>query len=77
MFNGMPTHPILDQVLQLPPDERIRLIADAWASLTASPASVPVPDWHRDLLDDRLADASGDGSRSWDDVKRTARRSAQ
>ena len=54
----MPSHPILDQVLQLPPDERIRLIEDAWASLAASPESVPVPDWHRELLDDRLADAS-------------------
>ena len=70
----MASPPILDQVLQLPPDERIRLIEDAWASLAASPESVPVPDWHRVLLDDRLADVSEVGDRTWDDVKRSARR---
>lgn len=70
----MASPPILDQVLQLPPDERIRLIEDAWASLAASPESVPVPDWHRELLDDRLADVSEVGDRTWDDVKRSVRR---
>ena len=70
----MPSHPMLDQVLQLPPAERIQLIEEAWASLAASPESVPVPDWHRQLLDERLADPSEVGSRTWDDVMSAARR---
>ena len=73
----MSTHLILDQVLQLAPEDRIRLIEDAWASLAASPETVPVPNWHRTLLDARLADASEVGSRTWDEVKETARRHGQ
>jgi putative addiction module component (TIGR02574 family) len=73
----MASHPILDDVLRLPPDERIQLIEDAWESLAASPESVPVPDWHRELLDDRLADPTETGTRTWEDVKAKARRSTQ
>ena len=72
----MSTHPILDQVLQLAPEERIQLIEDAWASLAATPESVPVPNWHRTLLDERLADPNEVGSRTWDEVKAAARRHA-
>jgi len=49
-------HPILAEILRLPPAERIQLIEDAWESLAQNPEHVPVPDWHRELLDDRLAD---------------------
>jgi putative addiction module component (TIGR02574 family) len=73
----MSSHPILETLLLLPPAERIQLIEDAWESLAASPDSVPVPDWHRDLLDERLADPSEVGSRTWDEVKASARRSTQ
>ena len=73
----MSSHPMLEQLLQLPPAERIQLIEEAWASLAASPERVPVPDWHRQLLDERLADLSEVASRSWDEVKSTARRRAQ
>jgi hypothetical protein len=32
---------------------------------------VPVPEWHREILDERLADleARPDAGRPWDDVK--------
>lgn len=72
----MSTHQILDQVLQLAPEERIQLIEDAWASLAATPESVPVPNWHRTLLDERLADPNEVGSRTWEEVKAAARRQA-
>jgi putative addiction module component (TIGR02574 family) len=65
---------ILDEILRLPPDQRLRLVEDIWESLAASPQSVPVPEWHRQLLDDRLADPSEQPSRSWEDVKASARR---
>ena len=68
---------MLETLLRLPPAERIQLIEDAWESLAASPDCVPVPDWHRELLDERLADPSEVGSRTWDEVKASARRSTQ
>jgi putative addiction module component (TIGR02574 family) len=73
----MSAHPIVESVLRLPPAERIQLIEDAWKSLAVSPDSVPVPDWHRDLLDERLADPTEIGTHTWDEVKAKARRSAQ
>ncbi|CAN5890075.1 hypothetical protein BH11GEM2_BH11GEM2_00310 [soil metagenome] len=62
-------------MLKLPPAERIQLIEDAWESVAASPESVPVPDCHRDLLDERLADPTEIGTHTWDEVKARARRS--
>jgi putative addiction module component (TIGR02574 family) len=47
---------ILDEILRLPPEERIALLGDAWDSLAARPGEVPVPEWHIDELQRRLAD---------------------
>ena len=69
--------PILEEILRLPPDERLKLVEDIWASLAASPTDVPVPDWHRDLLDDRLVDEGEQATRSWDEVQANARRSRE
>lgn len=69
--------PILEEILRLPPDERLKLVEDIWASLVASPTDVPVPDWHRDLLDDRLVDEGEQATRSWDEVQANARRSRE
>ena len=45
-----------DDVLRLPPDERLQLVEDLWDSLAAEPSQVPIPDWHREALERRLAD---------------------
>lgn len=71
---GMSARPILEDILRLPPDQRLRLVEDIWESLAASPADVPVPDWHRELLDERLADPGEQPSRTWDEVQAAARR---
>ena len=65
---------LLDQILRLPPDQRLKLVEDIWDSLAASPADVPVPQWHLDELDRRLADPTERTSASWDEVKRTLKR---
>lgn len=70
----MSAHPMMDEILRLPADERLHLVEDIWASLAASPAGVPVPDWHRELLDERLADPQERATRTWDDVRANARR---
>jgi putative addiction module component (TIGR02574 family) len=62
-----------DQIMQLPPAERLQLVEDIWDSLTASPDDIPVPDWHREELERRLADPQEQATLSWDEVRRKNR----
>lgn len=71
---GMSARPILDEILRLPPDQRLRLMEDIWESLAKSPTEVPVLDWHRELLDERLADPGEETSRKWEEVRANGRR---
>ncbi len=41
------------EALNLPAQERIELVVELWDSL--APGEIPVPDWQRDLIGDRLA----------------------
>ena len=41
------------EALNLPAQERVELVVELWNSLT--PGEIPVPDWQRDLVRDRLA----------------------
>lgn len=43
---------------QLSPEERIELAMDLWDSLT--PDDVPVPQWHLDIIRERLAEDEQD-----------------
>jgi putative addiction module component (TIGR02574 family) len=47
-----------DEILRLPPEERLRLVEDIWDSLAADAGQIPVPDWHRRELDRRAAHPS-------------------
>jgi len=49
---------ILNEILQLPLDERLKLVEAIWDSIAATPEAVPVPDWHRAELDRRLGGAA-------------------
>lgn len=69
----MTSNALLEQILGLPPAERLQLLEDVWASLAKSEASVPVPAWHREELDRRLASVAEEPSLSWDEVQRRAR----
>lgn len=60
---------MLDEILRLPPDERLQLIEDIWDSLVVSSASLPVPDWHRVELDERLSDPTECATLSWKEVR--------
>jgi putative addiction module component (TIGR02574 family) len=59
------------EILRLPAAERLRLVEEIWDSLVLEPSSVPMPDWHRTELDQRLArhEADGDAVSTWDEVK--------
>jgi putative addiction module component (TIGR02574 family) len=60
---------ILNEILQMPVDERLKLVEDIWDSIAVAPEAVPVPDWHRDELDRRLDGASPGPNVSWDQVR--------
>ncbi len=47
---------LLKEILRLPPNERIELLGDAWDAITATPEDVPVPEWHVEELERRLAE---------------------
>jgi hypothetical protein len=37
-------------------EEKWEALETLWADLSSNPANVPVPDWHRTILDERLRD---------------------
>jgi putative addiction module component (TIGR02574 family) len=53
----------MSQALPLPPpgfdalsiDEQIDYLQSLWDHIAARPEDVPVPDWHREILSERLA----------------------
>ena len=48
------------EILELPVDERMRLVEVIWDSISAAPESLPLTDWQRDELDRRLAEYEAD-----------------
>ena len=65
----MSAHPLLAEILRLPPNDRLRLVEDIWDSLAASPSDVPVPVWHRAELERRLADPAEQATATWDTLR--------
>jgi putative addiction module component (TIGR02574 family) len=51
--------------------EQIDYVQALWDRIAAKDDRVPVPDWHREVVDERLADleANPEDSRPWEDVK--------
>ena len=67
-IEAMTPKALLDEILQLPADDRLRLVEEIWDSLASSPDQVPVPDWHRGVLDKRLAEPKPDYL-TWEQVQ--------
>jgi putative addiction module component (TIGR02574 family) len=44
----------LDEILDLPVPDRIRVVEEIWESIVAAPETLPVPQSQRDELDRRL-----------------------
>jgi putative addiction module component (TIGR02574 family) len=71
---GMTREALLAEILRLPQEERIELLGDAWDVIAASPDEVPVPEWHLDVLEKRLADPDPQYL-SWEEVRERLKRS--
>lgn len=56
-------------------DQRIELIGELWDSIPDSVEALPVPDWHREELERRLAKADADPEAAipWDEVRKRLR----
>ena len=48
------------QALALKPAQRLRLVQDLWDSFVAEPRDVQIPDEHKRLIDQRLAEHQAD-----------------
>ncbi len=54
----------------LPIEDQIDYVQALWDRIAASPERVPVPDWHKSILDERLADeARAEDSVPWEQVR--------
>jgi putative addiction module component (TIGR02574 family) len=70
----------MPQALPLPPpgfdalsvDEQIDYIQSLWDHIAARPEDVPVPDWHKEILAERLAAHRGDKDqgKDWEDFEK-------
>jgi putative addiction module component (TIGR02574 family) len=41
-------------------DEKIDYLQSLWDRIAATPETIPVPEWHREILDERLKDLKAD-----------------
>jgi putative addiction module component (TIGR02574 family) len=59
----------------LTPPQRLELITQLWDSMPDDMQGLPVPDWHREEIERRLAaaDAAPQGVISWDEARRQLR----
>ncbi|HZF11482.1 MAG TPA: addiction module protein [Thermoanaerobaculia bacterium] len=55
------------QVMELPEEERLEIADAIWVSLL-EPDAIPLPQWQKDLLEERLASADTEEGRDWEDV---------
>jgi putative addiction module component (TIGR02574 family) len=58
-------------IKQLSVAERLNLISELWDSIPDSLDELPIPDWHREELERRLAtaDADPDAAIPWEEVR--------
>lgn len=56
---------------ELPVEEKVQYVEALWDRIAAAPEEVSVPDWHRQLLRERLAEYRSDprGGRPWREVR--------
>ena len=62
---------VLDDILKLSVEDRIRLAEEIWNTIAAHPEAVPVSQAQREELDRRLDDLERhpDGGRSWEEFR--------
>lgn len=56
---------------ELSMEERLDYVQSLWDHISAEPSQVPMPDWHRTIVEERLAAHRADpgAARPWEDVQ--------
>lgn len=57
------------EISRLSPAEKILLVEELWDQIASSSTELPVPAWHREELDRRLASEANDAGRPWSEVR--------
>ena len=52
-------HPAMNQLTQLSVAERLELVQQLWDSIAESRDQLPINEWHRELVNARLAEFDG------------------
>ena len=63
---------IKQEALSLPEPDRLELAEALWASLNepgSSPGAQPLPDWQKQLLDERLQSSADEEGETWESVR--------
>ncbi len=57
-------------------EEKIDFVQSLWDRIASTPEQVPVPEWHKSILRERLAayQANPTNVRSWEDVRKEIER---
>jgi putative addiction module component (TIGR02574 family) len=65
----------IDQILELPPSERLAIAQEIWESVAEDSAAVPLTNAQREELERRWLDFEQrpDEGESWDEVKKSLR----
>jgi putative addiction module component (TIGR02574 family) len=60
---------------ELSVEEKLDYVESLWDRIAARAETVPVPDWHRELIEQRTHEgqAGSDNGRSWDDFREELR----
>jgi putative addiction module component (TIGR02574 family) len=60
-----------DEIRQMTVAERLELIGQVWDTLVETPEAIEVPQWHKDVLEERLAALARDpdAAQTWDEFK--------
>jgi len=53
----MAYHGVSSEILRLPPEERIEFLGEAWDAIAATQKDVPIPEWHVEEVERRLAES--------------------
>ncbi len=71
----------MSKTVQVPPpgfddlsvEEQIDYVQELWDRIAAKPEIVPVPEWHKKLIDERLEEYRGNPSdaRPWSEVRKS------
>ena len=63
---------IPEEFKALSTDERIAYVQALWDFIAQSPEEIPVPDWHKEILEERLAEFRENPREglTWEEVKK-------